>query len=275
MAVEHHCACTSAAPHHCSAPGMGVKGLAPLLRSSKHLEHTLDDPRLKGQRVGVDASIFLHQCVNRAEGAWQVTAVPKQPVKAVEDVFMSLVRAAAANNRGIQLVFVFDGKRPPSKEAENESRAAKVEAGKRELEELCGQGSNRANLKQVERARKKAATVTEDMVALAVQVLKAAGVEVMGAPFEADWQLAFLEGVGYTQGTITNDTDLFPLGSRLLVTQLEVAGGRCNIVDRADVMGPLGSLSFCNGIERAVGVFCSLLGTDYLPRVGRLVGSSD
>ena len=39
----------------------------------------------------------------------------------------------------------------------------------------------------------------------------------MAVPFEADPQLASLEMSGYTAYTVTEDSDLFPLGSRVLV----------------------------------------------------------
>lgn len=133
-----------------------------------------------------------------------------------------------------------------------------------DLQNLCATG-DADKFSEVQKAHKKAATVTEDMLALVVAFLRSREVEVLGAPFEADWQLAYLERVGYTAATITEDIDLFLLGSKLLVLQLR--GKDCHIVDPTEVLGPHGLLGGGTWNEKALLVFCSFLGTDYIPRV--------
>ena len=85
---------------------------------------------------------------------------------------------------------------------------------------------------------KRAVKIREDILSTAVDIFKENGTEVYCAPYEADFQLVYWENVGFTLGSISIYSDLFALGSKLLVDQLnlESSNGNCKIILRSAVM---------------------------------------
>ena len=190
--------------------------------------------------------------------------MPRAPVKAIEDILGSMLTVTRANNRDIKLIFVVDGMRPASKDDENADMQSKALKRQEELAQLLAT-EDPEKLGDVQKARKKAAVVHEEELVLTVTFLRGKGVEVAGAPYEADWHLAYYEDIGCTDGKITEDNNLYLLGSKILVSQL--MDSKCHIVERAAVMGPGGKLGGGTWDENNLRVFCTILGTDYIGRV--------
>ena len=137
------------------------------------------------------------------------------------------MKCAAQKNRDITLVFVFDGLRPKPKETTAKVRRAAAEKARDELARVLA-GGDKMRVNDVKRLRKAAASVLEDVVAGGVAYLRRARVrglrcEIVGAPYESDWQLAYFEYTGYTVGTMTEDSDLFLF--RIYPTFLGIKGG--------------------------------------------------
>ena len=57
---------------------MGINNLAKEVRPSGIRPDSLDDSRLRGQRVGVDLSIDLHKSIGNDVGAYHATATPRR-----------------------------------------------------------------------------------------------------------------------------------------------------------------------------------------------------
>jgi len=95
------------------------------------------------------------------------------------------------------------------------------------------------DLTTVDKAKKKVSTVVRPHIV--ADVLTFLGgqdhVQVMSAPFEADWQLVRMEVIdGITHGTVTWDADIHALGSANMVERLcyksaNTNFGMCNIIN--------------------------------------------
>ena len=213
---------------------MGIQDLSPRLRQPSERPDSLDDPRLRGQRVGVDVSKYLHRATSSKIGAEQATASPRVPVTQVEVVLSALLAACRKQvgetgiSRGITPVFVFDGVRPSVKSLEDRRRAKEQVGAEAQLGSLRqGQRVRPQRGDEAAQAPRQGDRGRRGNCAL---VSPRSSCEVLGAPFEVDWQLAHLERSGYTVATITEDSDLFPLGSKLMVTLLRESDGSCAIV---------------------------------------------
>jgi len=61
---------------------------------------------------------------------------------------------------------------------------------------------------------RKCVDVTPEMAFAVIQALKAAQVDFVVAPYEADAQLAYLEKTGLVDGIVTEDSDLLVFGCK-------------------------------------------------------------
>ena len=126
--------------------------------------------------------------------------------------------------------------------------------------------------KRVSTLMKKAVYVREDILHQAIQVFKKNKVEVYCAPYEADFQLAYWARSSFTDGTITIDSDLFFLGSGLVIDELEYSSARsvgsCIFVEREEVMKVNAfTKESSKWSDDDLLVYGALNGCDWLPRL--------
>lgn len=159
---------------------MGVKGLRKVIEEIAPESATV--ARLAdyaGQRIGVDASLVLHQYAAAVKGEHGNSTVHIQAV---------LQKASSLLRQGIQPVFVFDGQPPAIKD---DTRRRRGETRGYSIVPL-----------HVEQCR---------------EVLEAMGVPCVQAPEEADAQLAHMQRVGLVQAVLSEDMDLLALGCSRLI----------------------------------------------------------
>lgn len=73
---------------------------------------------------------------------------------------------------------------------------------------------------------RKCVDVTPEMAFEVIQALKAAGVDFVVAPYEADAQLTYLEKHGIVDGIVTEDSDLLVFGcKKVFPTPISVLHG--------------------------------------------------
>lgn len=111
---------------------------------------------------------------------------------------------------------------------------------------------------------KKSCFPREDIIQNVLVWAKKKGVQCIGAPFEADWQLVELEKSGIIDGIITVDSDLLVLGGRLVIMDLNRLSGTfaCRVYRRDIWMGQILQMD-----ETQVLNLVCLLGTDYLDNI--------
>ena len=208
------------------------------MRDSTDTPDSLED--FRGKRVAIDISVYLHAGLRSSAAAVQFHTTPAVPVTAITSLLCRVVDIAKTFD--IQLVAVTDGARHPGKASVDQSRAAAASLNMARISELVA-ADRPADFNEVQKLRKGACSVRADVLKVAVDYLTSREVEVIGAPFEADWECVHLEKVGYVSAIISSDADLFVLGSVRLVNNLDLNDGTCFIVKREEAMesGNLGS----------------------------------
>lgn len=118
---------------------------------------------------------------------------------------------------------------------------------------------------------KQAVFVSNYIIADTVQVFKDNGREVYGAPYESDFQLVHWELSDFTQGTMTTDSDIFAMGSKIFIDLLNFssANGKCKIVVRDDVLPKVlpGEYPWTHF---DLLLYAALMGCDFIPRLYRV-----
>lgn len=227
---------------------------------------------LSGLVLGVDIEVWLHKGMQTADAAVLHCQEPPVPIPNGVAIVGALNRRLHEN--GIEPVYVFGGSKHTGKAPVDAKRAEDVKKAQKELdiallesvpEEATAAKAHHARLNQL---RKKASTVREDYLALVIQDLKDKKETVLVAPGEAEWQLAYLEKAGLTDGTITVDSDLFPLdplGEGIIVFDLD-SNGQCCVVCREDAH-KCEDLGGGQWDAETVALYAALSGCDYVPRV--------
>ena len=245
---------------------MGIQDLAPLLRPPNVVLHKLSS--LKGMGVktlGIDVMVWLHMCVKSGMAVVDdFHAIP--PVDLLSHIFQFFDKAKGIFDADdLKIILVYDGYRNPLKEGEDQSRKSQIDKSREAMMDVINSGSiDRED--EFKKHKKSSVYVRCDLVANSVEWARRRGVQCVGAPFEADYQLVQLELEGVTQGSVCNDSDLFPFGSRLMIQNVKFTkiGNNCNIVIRENVLND--SEIFRGWSGEDIIVFCVLMGCDYLPR---------
>ena len=259
---------------------MGVLELTELVQSSKELTDDLEE--LRGKTVGWDISVLMHKVLGSRDGADQLHAAPCVPITAAKSFVDDEVAKFAAFV--IRLVAYTDGASHPKKlvTRKREADAVKIE---KKLKAKFNAGYI-SDFNEVQKLKKKCGRVPAHMLALVVDYLKTEhGIDSVGAPFEAEWQLAADERDGKIAAVYSTDSDTFPLGCRTVINKLKwhteeqtdddgnvlskTRVVRCSILRRDEVLGRLKEkLEFSEELSNdAVLALCCFLGNDYIFRV--------
>ncbi|KAI3402027.1 hypothetical protein diail_4001 [Diaporthe ilicicola] len=130
---------------------------------------------------------------------------------------------------GITPYLVFDGDFLPSKAHTEAARAKRRDESRKAGLELLKAGKpSQAHLEL-----QKAIDVTPEMARHLIEELKRADVPYVVAPYEADSQLVYLERHGFTNGIISEDSDLLVFGAKRLLTKMD-QHGQCIEINRRD-----------------------------------------
>jgi exonuclease-1 len=199
---------------------MGVQGLPAELKEG--IPRTfLELSGLRGKTLGIDSSVVLYTALRSSpETLAQYFAEPNVPVKAFCASHMKSM-LTVLQRAGIKCVWVFDGADHQNKSLVSERRSSSRAQNIADLT-LCLQRGNTEDIMNAPKLKSDIMHPRSDIIFEAVEWLKENGQEVVGAPFEADWQLIELELSGKTDGTLTVDSDLFVLGSKCLVLDFKL-----------------------------------------------------
>lgn len=181
---------------------MGIQELSPLLKKYGKELASGRDCELKGLRIGLDASVLMYQALNRGNSLHQWAVVPSIPVPEVIQYFSEFVEALR-DAEVKEIVFVFDGARDPLKEEEHAKRQARRNESLKALDKIyddplpADQKSREEVLRAVGKHRKSCVYPRNDIILDVVTWCKTQGdITVVGAPFQADGQLIYLEKNG-------------------------------------------------------------------------------
>ncbi len=180
---------------------------------------SLDD--LGGKTFAVDAYNALYQFLAIIRGPTG-TPLMDRTGRVTSHLSGLLYRTTNLAERGIRLVYVFDGKPPTLKEVEIKRRRAIKEEAIVKYEAAIAGG-------QAEEAKKYAqatASLKDLMVEDSVQLLNYLGVPYVHAPSEGEAQAAYMASRGDVWGAVSQDFDSLLFGANRLVRNLAISGRR-------------------------------------------------
>ena len=260
---------------------MGVKDLTQLAQATDEPTETLE--AFDGMTFGIDISQLAHKVLCGKAGADQYHGKPPVPIKALKDRIDDEVAKFEAYN--IKLVAYFDGVDHPRKFV-RKNREKEAATAQRQIEKYWRDG-HIADWNELNKLKRRAGRVPAHMLAdIRDYLWDKHGIESVGAPFEAEWQMAADEKLGIIGGLYCTDSDTQPLECEIVVNklkwvveELKDADGqvvskkkvpRCSVLRRlevrqriqdkmADITSPMST--------DALLAFCCFLGCDYIPRV--------
>lgn len=124
--------------------------------------------------------------------------------------------------RGLKLVFVFDGKPPDLKKKEQEKRkAVKIEAEKKYLD-----AKKKKDIAEMKKYASRTSRLSKDMVEESKELISLLGIPTVQAPSEGEAQAAYMvrENKGFAVGS--QDFDSLIHGATKLVRNLSISGRR-------------------------------------------------
>ena len=187
---------------------MGVPGLNKFLvnRASSKAVRPIMLRELKGLRVGIDTSLYLHRAVSTlgvATGLYQL---------------LGTMRAS-----GVEPVFVYDGRYPQQKVQTVQKRGERRDAALLKLADLRRSGlEDSVEAKLLER---QAARVKPSDRDLAQRLITAAGCESWQAAGEADSLLVSLCMQGEVHAVMTDDMDIIAAGCPRVIRKVSLLKG--------------------------------------------------
>ena len=194
---------------------MGVD-LADLVPRTKT---TLEE--LSGKTFAVDAYNALYQFLAIIRGPTGAPLMDRQG-RVTSHLSGLLYRTTNLAERGIRLVYVFDGRPPALKEVEIKRRRAIKEEAVVKYEAALAKG-------RVEEARKYAqatASLKDMMVEDTIKLLTHLGVPYVRAPSEGEAQAADMATRGDVWAAVSQDFDSILFGAKRLVRNLAISGRR-------------------------------------------------
>jgi flap endonuclease-1 len=221
---------------------------------------------LSGRSVAIDAYNALYQFLSIIR---QPTGEPLMDRSGRVTSHLSgiLYRTANLVERGIKVVYVFDGTPPSLKEAEIQRRTHIREEASLKYEEAVRKG----DLEEARIYAQATSRLRDEMVEDAKRLLTLLGVPWVQAPSEGEAQAAYLAAKGHVWASASQDYDSLLFGAPRLVRNLTITGRRKlprknvyvevnpELVELEEV---LRSLEVDRGQLVDIGI---LVGTDYNP----------
>ena len=199
-------------------PNACIMGTAigPLLEKR---EISLSD--LSGKWVGVDSYNILYQFLSSIRSP-DGTAFTDSQGRVTSHLIGLLYRTTNLVDKGLKLVFVFDGVPPQLKRdtlrKRSEIRTQAIAAHEQALKE--------GDLEEAKRLGGRALRLTKEMVADAKSLVELLGFPAIQAPSEGEAQIARLCELGKLQGCASQDFDALLFGTPILYRNIGITGKR-------------------------------------------------
>ncbi len=195
---------------------MGVKNIKELFQGTP-----IEIDHLKQKKLAVDAFNIIYQFLASIRG-YDGSLLSDGEGTITSHLTGLLYRNARLLERGVKLVYVFDGEPSKLKREEIKRRAAVKAKAREELEEALERGD-------MERARtvaQRTSKLTKPMVEDSKKLLKLLGIPIVEAPQEGEAQAAYLVQQKKVWGVASQDYDSLLFGSPTLIRNLTLSGRR-------------------------------------------------
>lgn len=124
--------------------------------------------------------------------------------------------------KGLKLVFVFDGKPPELKKQESQRR----KEIKKEAEKKYKEALDKHDLDEMKKFASRTTKLTKEMIFQAKELISAFGIPIIDAPSEGEAQAAFIVGKGDGYAVVSQDYDSLVHGSPIIIRNLSISGKR-------------------------------------------------
>ncbi|KAL7457783.1 hypothetical protein ACHAWC_009318 [Mediolabrus comicus] len=200
---------------------MGVEKLPAMLKKCAGPKRKIDGITIRSSgkkwTIGMDVSCAVVSIVKSDAGAQENLADPPLPQQHVGQRVYDKIRQY--HKLGIEVIPVFDGiSRTPLKQGcVGGDRDNKHENAKQSLKKLLktpwpsDEIQQKQILKNIAAMRRAAAKVNENTIAEVMQIFDDNDIKYVVAPFEADWQLAYMYSQGIINAIETKDSDFWAL----------------------------------------------------------------
>ena len=176
-------------------------------------------------------------------------------------------RTANLMQKGLKLIFVFDGEAPKLKQKTTEKRKELKQEAERKYQEAL----ERKDIEDMKKYAARTSKLTEDIILESKKLVECLGLPIVQAPSEAEAQAAYIVGKGNAFAAVSQDYDSLIHGSLKLVRNLSISGKRKKtdtisyttvkpeMIDLAENLNNLGI------DQNQLIVLAMLIGTDYNP----------
>jgi flap endonuclease-1 len=176
---------------------------------------------LSGKTFAVDAYNALYQFLAIIRGPTGAPLMDRQG-RVTSHLSGILYRTTNLAERGIRLVYVFDGIPPTLKETEIKRRRAVKQEAVIKYEQAIVKGE----VAEAKRFAQATASLKDTMVEDARKLLEYLGVPFVQAPSEGEAQAAFMTSRGDVWAAVSQDYDSLLFGANRLVRNLAITGKR-------------------------------------------------
>ncbi len=176
---------------------------------------------LKGRTIAVDAPNHLYQflsTIRQRDGSLFTDANGN----VTSHLIGLLSRTSSLLRSGLRLVYVFDGKVPELKRAENRKRHELKEAAEKKFRDA----EERGDVEDMRKYAARTSRLTPEMIGEAKKLLDALGVPCVQAPAEGEAQAAHMAKKGDCYGVASQDADCLLFEAPLLIRNLSISGRR-------------------------------------------------
>ena len=222
---------------------------------------------LNGRILAVDAHNMLYQfltTIRQRDGSLLVNS-RGMVTSHLNGLFY---RCTSFIEKGMKLVFVFDGKAPALKAREIERRRGLKKEAQLKFEEA----EKERDIDAMRKYGSRTSVLTKEMIEESKELLRLLGIPIIQAPSEGEAQAAFMTSQGDAFAVVSQDYDSLLAGSERLVRNLSIEGKRKKNGKFAyDIVKPelilLSDMLNSLGIDREqLIVMGILIGTDYNPK---------
>lgn len=219
---------------------------------------------LKGKVICIDAPLFLYQFLTTIRGR-DGSLLMDSKGNVTSHLTGLFTRTASLMQKGLDLVYVFDGEVPDLKREERaKRRELKIEAAKRYEE-----AKKKEDIEEMKKYAARTSRLTSEMISEAKKLISAFGLPVVEALSEGEAQAAHIVRKGDAYAVASQDADCMMFGATRLIRNLSIAGRRKKgkslayervVPEIVDLSANLNNLGIDNDQLIALGM---LVGTDY------------
>ncbi|MDT7861472.1 MAG: flap endonuclease-1 [Saccharolobus sp.] len=187
----------------------------------KEVKREISFAEIKGKKVSIDAYNALYQflaAIRQPDG----TPLMDSQGRITSHLSGLFYRTINILEEGIIPVYVFDGKPPEEKRAELERRKKIKEEAEKKLEKAKVEGK----VEDMRKYSQAAIKLTNEMVDESKKLLENMGIPVIQAPSEGEAEAAYLNLIGITWASASQDYDSILFGAKRLIRNLTITGKR-------------------------------------------------